>query len=195
MKNRFDKRIFSAKLFFKDIGFLILNLQTFIGVAKNKQISKAFIERIMIVTTAVNDCVYCSWFHAKRALDSGISEREIKNMMKLQFKADAPEFELLAILYSQHYAETNRKPEKEITKKLFDYYGGATSKQIILIIRTIYFGNLYGNTWDAVLSRFKGVPAVKSNVVFELFFFLLNFIIAIPFTLIMKYDKKSINLV
>ncbi|MCD6336717.1 MAG: carboxymuconolactone decarboxylase family protein [Candidatus Marinimicrobia bacterium] len=53
----------------------------------------------MAVAIAVNGCVYCSWFHAKQAVDSGISEDEIKNMMSLQFQADADEYELMALLY------------------------------------------------------------------------------------------------
>jgi hypothetical protein len=46
-------------------------------------------------------------------------------------------------------------------RKLFDYYGGNMARHII-IIRLIFFGN-YGNTWDAVISRFKGKPAKKQQ--------------------------------
>jgi len=100
----------------------------------------------MTVTTAINGCVYCSWFYAKKAAQNGISEEEVRNMMNLQFQADANAFELMALLYAQNYAETDRKPDVEVTKKIFDYYGNKTAKHIILVIRMIYWGNLYGNT-------------------------------------------------
>ncbi|MGB7294323.1 MAG: carboxymuconolactone decarboxylase family protein [Candidatus Aminicenantales bacterium] len=86
---------------------------------RNKEISRTFIEKIMTVTTAVNGCRYCAWFHAQRAVESGISQEEIRNMLNLQFQADASEFELIALLYAQHYAETDRKPGREMTAKLF----------------------------------------------------------------------------
>ena len=139
-----------------------------------KKLNRAFIEKIMTVTTAVNECTYCSWFHAKQAVASGVSEEEVKNMLNLQFQADANDFESTALLYAQHYAETNRSPDEEMTKKLFDFYGEKSAKQIILFIRMIFFGNLFGNTWDAVLSRWKGKPAENSNVIFEIIFFILS---------------------
>jgi len=180
MKNNFDKKIFTPRVFFNDIGFFLSKIPGIISALRNKQISKAFIEKIMTITTAVNGCSYCSWFHAKQALASGISEEEIKNMLNLQFQADASDFESMALLYAQHYAETNRQPDEEMTQKMIEFYGKKTSGHIYLFIRLINFGNLYGNTWDAVLSRFKGNPAEKSNVIFEFFFFLLSFWFMFP---------------
>jgi hypothetical protein len=55
----------------------------------------------------------------------------------------------------------------------------------------ISFGNLYGNTWDAVISRLKGKPAPDSNILFEVFYFLLNFLIMIPAMFTIKKDKKD----
>lgn len=52
----------------------------------------------------------------------------------------------------------------------------------------IFFGNLYGNTWDAVLSRFTGVPAQNSHVLFELAFFLLNAPVMLPTMLLVWRD-------
>lgn len=190
--NIFDKKIFTAEIMAKDIGFLLLNSPKIIEVIRDKKITRAFIEKIMTVTTAVNGCVYCTWFHAKQAIESGISEVEVRNMLNLQFQADATEFETMALLYAQHFAETNRNPDPAMTKKLFDYYGEKTANQITLFIRMIFFGNLYGNTWEAVLSRFRGVPAPNSNIIFEFVYFLLNAPIMFPAMIFMKLDKKNI---
>lgn len=189
MRQNFDKKIYTAGLLFKDSGFLIWNIPKIVSISRKKKISKAFMEKIMCVTTAVNGCTYCTWFHAKQAIESGISEDEIKNIMKLQFEADASDFELPALLYAQHYAETNRNPDAEMDKKLMSYYGDKTTNDIILIIRIIFFGNLYGNTWDAIISRFKRLPAKGSNILFELIFFLLNFWIMLPIMWAMKKAK------
>lgn len=193
MKSGFNKNIYTASLLLSDTGFLLWNIPKIIGVSRSKKISKVFMEKIMNVTTAVNGCTYCSWFHAKQALSCGISEAKIRNMMKLQFRADATDFELMALLYAQHYAETNRNPESEMTEKLFETYGEKTANDILLVIRMIFFGNLYGNTWDAVMSRFKGTPAKNSNILFELFFFLLNFWIMFPMMYLMKRDKGVVT--
>jgi AhpD family alkylhydroperoxidase len=191
MTQKFDKKIFTAKIFIKDTGFLISKTPQIINATRNEKISKAFIEKIMAVVTAVNGCTYCTWYHAKQAVESGISADEVKNMLNLQFQADASDFELTALLYAQHYAETNRNPDEEMTAKLFDYYGDETANHIIIFIRMIFFGNLLGNTWDAVLSRLKGNPAENSSVIFEFFFFLLTFIVMIPAMFLSKEHRSK----
>jgi AhpD family alkylhydroperoxidase len=193
MKQNFDRKIYTGSLFLSDIGFLLSKAPKIIKMSKNKDINKAFVEKIMSVTTAVNGCTYCEWFHAKQALDSGISEDEIKNMMKLQFEADASDFEIMALLYAQHYAETNRKPSAEMTEKLFNFYGDKTANDILLNIRMILVGNLSGNTWDAILSRFKGMPAKGSNILFEFIFFVLTFWVMFPMMWLMKKETKAKN--
>lgn len=191
MNNNFSKKIFTFSLLLNDIGFLIIKFPQIIGMRFNKKISHSFVEKIMTVTTAVNGCVYCEWFHAKQSLASGISEKEINNMINLQFQTDATDYELTALLFAQHYAETNRNPDEDMLKELVDKYGEKTSKQIMLVIRMIFFGNLYGNTWDAVLSRFKGLPAKGSNLIFEMFYFIINLWVMFPAMLIMKLNTKN----
>lgn len=194
MEHGFSKWIFTASLFFKDLGFMIWNLPKIASLFARKQKPERLIEKILIVTDAVNGCIYCTWMDAKLAVKSGISEEEIKNMMQLQFHADASEAELNALLFAQHYAESNRNADPSMTKKLFEYYGDKTANNIILPIRTVTFGNLYFNTWGAIISRFKGKPAAGSNVIFEMFYFLFNFIIILPFIVLRKLDKNAIGI-
>lgn len=167
------------------------HLINLIRAFRNKKISKAFTEKIMTVSTAVNGCVYCEWFHAKQAVTSGISEEEIKNMLDLQFQADASEFEVPGLLYTQHFAETSRNPDPLMTKRFKEFYGERTAGDIYMFIRMIYFGNLIGNTWDAALSRFRGNPAPNSKLWFELIFFLIFFLVMFPAMIWMKRDDKK----
>lgn len=186
MNSKYTRKIYTARLLFHDLGFLLANIPNIRGAQKNKKLGKAFMEKVMTVVTAVNGCRYCEWFHAKQAASSGISDEEIKNLFKLQFHADASDFELQALLYAQHYAETNRKPDQEMTDKLLEYYGHETTKHIMLMIRMIFFGNLSGNTFDAFLSRLQGVKAENSNLVFEFLFFLINAPVLLPFLILNK---------
>ena len=186
MSKKFDKVIFSTSLFFNDISFLLFNFPEIIAALRNKKIGKVFMEKIMTVVTAVNGCRYCEWFHAKQAASCGISETEIKNMLSLQFNANASDYEVLGLLYAQHYAETNRNPDNEMTEKLFKFYGDQTANHIILMIRMIFFGNLSGNTFDAFLSRFMGDKAKNSNVIFEFCFFTISVPIMLPILILSK---------
>ncbi|MEN8122576.1 MAG: carboxymuconolactone decarboxylase family protein [Bacteroidota bacterium] len=170
-----------------DLGWLIRNAKQFSRAKKAKRVSRSFMEKIMLVTTAVNGCVYCAWYHAKLSVKSGINRDEVKSLLNLQFNADSDDFETLGLLYAQHYAETDRKPDEEMTDKLFKFYGEKTTKDIILYIRAIYFGNLAGNTFDAFLSRRKGIKAKKSNALFEFVFFLFSAPILWP---TLPYVKK-----
>lgn len=191
MKHGFDKKTFTAKLFLNDLVYLFVHIPHYYSLSKNKKLTDQFIEKVNNITSSVNGCIYCSWFHAKQAVKSGLTEKEIKEMMQLQFQTNASDFELPALLYAQHYAETNRQPDKEMTENLFDFYGKKTANHIIIMIRRIYFGNLYGNTWEAVMSRLKGKPAPQSSIIFEALFFILNFWFMIPITMIMNRDKAK----
>ena len=193
MKHQFDKKTYTPGVFFGDIFFLITHLPGMIRASRNNQISKAFTEKIMTVSTAVNGCVLCEWFHAKQAVSCGISDDEIKNMMDLQFHADASEFEIPALLYTQHFAETSQNPDPEMTQKFYDFYGKKNAGDIYLFIRAIYFGNLTGNTWEAVKYRFRGKPVPNSTLWFDLVFFLLTFLFMIPATWKMRRDKNNTN--
>jgi AhpD family alkylhydroperoxidase len=186
--NQFHKKIYTFRQYRQDIGFILKNIPRFINAIRNKDIPRSFAEKIMLVITAVNGCCYCSWFHAKQAMTSGINEDEVKEILNLQFHTRASHQELPALLFAQHYAETDRNPDKEVLDKLIDFYGEKTATDIILYIRLIYFGNLTGNTFDAFLSRLRGIKAQNSSLLFELFFFVLNCPILLPLSLIIKRE-------
>lgn len=90
---------------------------------RNPDVGRVFMEKIMMVVTAVNGCTYCTWFHAKQAVISGMGDKEIRDMFDLQFEASATEHELPALLFAQHYAETDRNPEPEMAAWLDAFYG------------------------------------------------------------------------
>lgn len=107
-------------------------------------------------------------------------------MLNLQFQTDASENEIPALLYAQNYAETDRNPDTEISKKLFDFYGNETAGDILLRIRLFNFANLSGNTFDAFLSRIRGVKVENSSALFEFIFFILSSPILLPLSFFAK---------
>lgn len=128
----------------------------------------------MMVVTAVNGCSYCSWFHARTSLGMGMDKKEVVALLNLQFDSDATDYEMVGLLYAQHYAETEKKPDNDMRAKLSAFYGETTATHLCYLLRVISFGNLQGNTFDAFLSRLKGKPAEKSNVLFEGLFFIVH---------------------
>ena len=106
----------------------------------------------MLAVTSVGCCRYCSYFHSKLALKGGIKQEEIGKLLSGNFEC-CPEEEVLAILYAQHWAESNAHPDPEATQKLQETYGSEKSDAIHLMLRMIRLGNLLGNTWDYLLYR------------------------------------------
>lgn len=121
-----------------------------------------------------------------------MSTDEIRNMFDLQFEASATEHELPALLFAQHYAETDRKPDPAMTARLAEFYGEKTAGDIMLLIRVIFFGNLLGNTFDAFPARLKGQKAEDSSALFELLFYLATFWLMLPAKwLLQRRDKNA----
>jgi len=191
MNQRFDRKVFSTKIFWGDLGYLLVNISGIIKAMRNPVLGKNFMTRTMLVVTAVNGCSYCSWYHAKQAVASGMSEKEIRDMFNLQFSTSAEDHELLALLFAQHYAETDRQPENEMVIKLNEYYGETTAYHITLFIRMIFFGNLFGNTFDAFISRISGVKPQSSSVVFETIFFIFTWWFMLPTRWLMERQEND----
>ncbi|NPA25673.1 MAG: hypothetical protein GXO34_07600 [Deltaproteobacteria bacterium] len=174
MQKEFSKRIYTPSEALRDYVFVFGNLPRIIAaIRKNPEIPNSFRERIMVVVSSMNACRYCQWFHAKKAVESGIDDEEVKKMLNLQFQSEAPDFEVPGILYAQHFVETECNPDPDMTRRLYDFYGDRTAEDIILIIRLIYAGNISGNTFDAFLSRFKGMRVENSCLLFEFAFFIM----------------------
>jgi hypothetical protein len=79
-----------------------------------------------------------------------------------------PENEVIALTFAQHYAESCCHPDPAAWERLATYYGAETANDILAYLRMITFGNLFGNTFDALLSRITGKPAPGSSLWSEL---------------------------
>ena len=115
-------------------------------------IDAAFRERLMLVVTEVNGCRYCSYAHARKALSEGIAEEEVQALAQ-GVLADSPKEEMPALLYAQHWAEADGRPDPLARERVLELYGEKKVCAIELILRMIRMGNLLGNTWDYILYR------------------------------------------
>ncbi|UTB33936.1 MAG: carboxymuconolactone decarboxylase family protein [Methanobacterium sp. ERen5] len=74
----FGKSLYSVQesywIFYKGIR----TMKYMFKAKRKKELSQKFIERIMLAVTEVNGCEICSYAHTKRALESGMSNEEIK---------------------------------------------------------------------------------------------------------------------
>ena len=137
---------------FSDLWFAIRHRKRLKEITNKGLLSPVFRERLMLAVTAVGRCRYCSYFHAKQALKSGVSPEEISQLLSGDVD-NCPEAEAVAVIYAQHWAESDAHPDPEAVRKLQLTYGAEKTEAIHLMLRMIQLGNLLGNSWDYLLYR------------------------------------------
>jgi AhpD family alkylhydroperoxidase len=135
-----------------DLRAIVSRRKEIRSLMRGNTIDPAFRERLMLVVTEVNGCRYCSYAHARQALATGISQEEIAALGQGMFAGSPPE-EVPALLYAQHWAEVNGKPDPALRERVVAQYGEQVTQAIELTLRMIRMGNLLGNTWDYILYR------------------------------------------
>ncbi len=167
MKAAFDRRIYTWPAFRAAVGEVFGRMDDLRQAARRGNVSRAFAEKIMLAVTRVNGCRYCAYGHTRAALAAGVPESEIQCLMSGDLGC-FPEEEAVALAFAQHYAESACQPDPQALQRLVAYYGPETAADIQAYLRMITFGNLYGNTFDALLSRLVGKPAPASSLGSEL---------------------------
>ncbi len=148
----FPRRTYTPSEFVSDLRELWRRRRRIRPLMKEQSIPHDFRERIMLAVTQVNDCRYCSWYHSRLALSSGIPEKEVDSLLCGELE-DSPQTEIMALHFATHWAETNGHPNHDAEKNVRDCYGDETFEDIITAMRLIRMGNLSGNTWDFFLYR------------------------------------------
>jgi len=144
----FNKRLYKKPgELFTDLLSIFRNLNLVKSIMQNAIISPVFRERLMLAVTSVNGCRYCSYFHTKEALKSGMNTQEISQLLIGEF-GNCPEEEAPAIIYAQHWAESDGHADTEAVQRIKQIYGIQKSEAINLILHMIRLGNMTGNTWD-----------------------------------------------
>ncbi len=121
---------------------------------ENQKINPALCEKVMLTVSGVTSCLYCSYLHAKNALEKGVRDSEVIKLLNCEF-GDFPENEATALLYGQHWAETGGSPEANVRSRVMEYYGKKKLNHLETIIRALYMGNLISNTVEAYENRIR----------------------------------------
>jgi AhpD family alkylhydroperoxidase len=161
-ESTFNKRFFTLATFAAGVRDLFSHLDELTNALTQHRVSRALSEKIMLAATQVNGCRYCSYAHARMALQAGISEAELRDLLAGEF-GQLPEHELSAVLFAQHYAEQRDHYDAAAWQRLQDTYGAEAAVEMLAHIRVITFANLYGNTFDALLERLRLRPVAGSH--------------------------------
>ena len=150
---KFNRRAYhSLGDLWHDVRFPLQNRAQMRRAMQGDLVSFPFRERLMLAVTAVNGCRYCSYYHAQEALKAGLPEEELQKLL-VGVIDDAPPEELPALLYAQHWAETDGDPDPTVQQKLVETYGPERAQAIETVLHMIRTGNLLGNTGDYWLSK------------------------------------------
>ncbi len=148
MNKKFHRRVY-ARLgeFLQDFRY-IMSHRALIRSAMRELIPADFRERLMMVVTEINGCRYCSAYHSRQALTSGVPESQLRELLAGSIPQEAPSAELPALYYAQNWAASNAKSDHQSEQHLREVYGTEKAQAIHIILRMIRVGNLLGNTAD-----------------------------------------------
>jgi AhpD family alkylhydroperoxidase len=120
-------------------------------------------ERIMLAVTEVNGCALCAYGHTRFALDAGLTDDEIRELLG-GMGDSVPDTELPAVAFAQHCADQRGRPDRDVWRRLVDLYGQDQALGVLATTRMIMCGNALGIPWSALLSRLRGNPYPDSSL-------------------------------
>jgi AhpD family alkylhydroperoxidase len=164
----FKKRTITAAQLVGSVASLAPEIGTFYRVWIKQDIDPGFREELMLAVSKLNDCRYCSWGHHEWAQISGVSNDELAQLEQLD-PSGFDRRKWVAISYVRALVKGDfRRVQPELRRAMQHKYGPREIRQIELIARIMDIGNRGSNTWDAMLSRLRGVPAADSRIIDEL---------------------------
>ena len=111
---------------------------------------------------------YCNFVHSWWAARAGLAE---ESLARISVADPTPSLDPdnIAVAYVQALAQRDFRPVgEELTRLLADRYSERERADIELVARAMTLFNRSANTFDALLSRTRGVPSRHSSVVDEL---------------------------
>jgi AhpD family alkylhydroperoxidase len=154
----FRKKTFTMSSFYESAIRLGRALPQLARARRADRVDDAFAEKIMLSTTAINECQYCTRLHTSLAHEAGIDQATIDQILESDIEAAVGDAERPALLFAQRYAEADGNPGHDARAALRAAYDPETAADIRAFIHAIYFGNLLGNTYDAVRFSISDEP-------------------------------------
>jgi AhpD family alkylhydroperoxidase len=141
----------SWRWFFPDLLFMLRNTTHLTRVYRGG-LPPALRERLMVAAAAVYGCRFCSWLHAREALRIGVDKEELARLVGGVMEG-CPEEYSIAVLYAQHWAESDAHPDPEAVHRLEETYGIEEAKLVDVVLRPIRLVLLVEGLWDSFLYR------------------------------------------
>jgi len=164
----FKKRTLSASQLGRRLAALVPELGTMYQVWLRQEVDPGFREELMLAVSRLNGCRYCSWGHHEWAQISGVSNQELAQLEQLD-PSGFDRRKWVAISYARALVKEDfRRVQPELRRAVQHKYSPREIRQIELIANVMDVGNRTSNTFDAMLSRFKGAPASHSRIFDEL---------------------------
>ncbi|MEN6594663.1 MAG: carboxymuconolactone decarboxylase family protein [Clostridiaceae bacterium] len=161
------KKLYSITETYRIIVYAMRSIPDLKRAKRSGEMTTPFMERVMLAVTEVNGCALCSYYHTRVSLENGMNAEEIKGMLGGEF-AGAPEAELPAILFAQHYADTRGNPSKQAWERVLAVYGETGAYGVLASIRMIMMGNAFGIVWGSFFNRFRGKADPRSSLLYEI---------------------------
>jgi len=164
----FKKRTITAAQLLGSLASLTPELGTFYRVWIRQDIDPGFREQLMLAVSKLNGCRFCSWGHHEWATIAGVPDEELARLEQME-SSGFDRRKWVAISYVRALVQGNfRRMSPELRRAMQHKYSPREIREIELIARIMDIGNRSSNTFDAMLSRLKGVPAADSRIVDEL---------------------------
>ena len=159
----FTRRSYSFRRFSQDLVNLIRD-RTNIRHTQ-AELGEVFVRHIMLASTAINGCRYCSWGHVLSGMSSGEHYDVMESILDLSLDGiDARERP--ALQFAMAFAEKEGNIDRDDVRTLYRNYGEKAGS-ILTVTRMINFGNLSGNTIDAFQARLDGQQVDDGSVCLE----------------------------
>ena len=141
----------SWREFFSDLLSMLRNTTHLTRVYRGG-LPPALRERLMVAAAAVYGCRFCSWLHAREALRIGVDKEELTRLVGGVMEG-CPEEYSIAVLYAQHWAESDAHPDPEAVRRLEETYGIEEAKLVDVVLRPIRLVLLVEDLWGSFLYR------------------------------------------
>lgn len=123
--------------------------------------------RIMLAVTEVNGCALCAFAHAKFALEAGMANDEVRQLLG-GVTSGAPNRELPALAFAQHYADTRAHPDADAWDRLVAIYGEPEALAVLGATRMMMWGNAVGIPMSLLQARLRDRPQRGSHLLNEI---------------------------
>ena len=171
--NSIPKRAHTLATFWRGFGEMVNPSPEQKARLRSERVDKAFLEQIELIVSRVNGCCTCTYVHSANALQEGLSDKELEELLALDL-GHFPAERAVAFAFAQHYAESGGQPDPAVEKRFCDYYGLQKRQDILAHLRLIQFSSVTGATIQALLSRLRGQPVSGSSLLTELIVFLIS---------------------